>query len=46
MPFVSEKQRKYLWSQKPEVAKQFVKHSPADYARAIRSSGNARRKPT
>lgn len=26
-PFKSEKQRKYLFSQKPEVAKKFVKHS-------------------
>jgi hypothetical protein len=26
MPFQSEKQRKYLWSQKPEVAKQFAAH--------------------
>lgn len=26
MPFQSEKQRKYLWSQKPEVAKKFARH--------------------
>ena len=26
MPFVSDKQRRYLWSQKPEVAKKFAKH--------------------
>lgn len=26
MPFKSEKQRKYLWSQKPEVAKKFASH--------------------
>ena len=25
-PFVSEKQRKYLYSQKPEVAKKFAEH--------------------
>ena len=28
MPFKSEKQRKYLYSQKPEVAKKFAEHSP------------------
>lgn len=28
MPFKSEKQRKYLYSQKPEVAKKFTEHSP------------------
>lgn len=27
MPFSSEKQRRYLFSQKPEVAKKFVEHS-------------------
>jgi hypothetical protein len=27
MPFKSEKQRKYLYSQKPEVAKKFAKDS-------------------
>lgn len=27
MPFASDKQRKYLYSQKPEVAKQLAKHS-------------------
>ena len=27
MPFKSAKQRKYLYSQKPEVAKKFAKHS-------------------
>ena len=26
MPFVSDKQRRYLWSQKPEVAKKFAEH--------------------
>jgi hypothetical protein len=26
MPFQSDKQRKYLYSQKPEVAKQLAKH--------------------
>lgn len=26
MPFKSAKQRKYLYSQKPEVAKKFAKH--------------------
>lgn len=28
MPYESEKQRKYLHSQKPEVAAKFDKHSP------------------
>jgi len=28
MPFKSEKQRKFLYSQKPEVAKKFAKDSP------------------
>jgi len=28
MPFESEAQRKYLWSQKPEVAKEFAKKTP------------------
>jgi hypothetical protein len=27
MPFKSEKQRKYLYANKPKVAKQFSKHS-------------------
>ena len=27
MPFVSEKQKKYLFANKPEVAKKFVKDS-------------------
>ena len=27
MPFKSEKQRRYLYSQKPEVAKKFAAHS-------------------
>ena len=27
MPFKSEKQRKYLYSQKPEVAAKYAKHS-------------------
>jgi hypothetical protein len=27
MPFVSESQRKYLYAQKPEVAKKFAQHS-------------------
>ena len=27
MPFVSSKQRAYLYSQKPEIAKKFAKHS-------------------
>ena len=26
MPFVSDKQRRFLWSQKPEVAKKFAEH--------------------
>ena len=26
MPFKSDAQRKYLWSQKPEVAKKFAQH--------------------
>jgi hypothetical protein len=25
MPFKSEKQRRYLWSQKPDVAKEFAR---------------------
>ena len=28
MPFKSESQRKYLFSQKPEVAKEFAEHTP------------------
>ena len=28
MPFESEAQRKYLWSQKPEVAKEFASKTP------------------
>jgi hypothetical protein len=28
MPFKSEKQRAYLYSQKPEVAKEFADHTP------------------
>jgi hypothetical protein len=27
MPFKSEKQRKYLYAKKPEVAKKFAEHS-------------------
>lgn len=27
MPFVSEKQRRYLYSQKPEIAEKFAEHS-------------------
>ena len=27
MPFRSEKQRKYLWANKPEVARKFAEHS-------------------
>ncbi len=27
MPFKSDKQRKYLYSQKPEVAKKYAEHS-------------------
>ena len=29
MPFVSDKQRRFLWSQKPEVAKKFAEHKQA-----------------
>lgn len=28
MPFKSEAQRRYLWSQEPEVAKRFAKETP------------------
>ena len=28
MPFKSEAQRKYLFSQKPEIAKEFAAHTP------------------
>ena len=28
MPFVSKKQRAYLFSQKPEIAKEFAKATP------------------
>lgn len=28
MPFKSEKQRRYLWSQEPEVAKKWAKETP------------------
>lgn len=27
MPFKNDRQRKYLWAKKPEVAKKFSKHS-------------------
>lgn len=38
MPFKSDKQRKYLYANKPEVAKKFAKHSKGSaYARAIRA---------
>ena len=37
MPFKSDKQRKYLYSQKPEVAKKYANHSKGSmYARALR----------
>lgn len=47
MPYKSEKQRKYLHSQKPEVAKKFDKHGtkgralPAKTAKPIKG-GNKR----
>jgi len=28
MPFQSDSQRKYLFAKKPEVAKEFAKHTP------------------
>ena len=28
MPFKSQAQRKYLFSQKPEIAKEFAEHTP------------------
>lgn len=28
MPFKSQKQRAYMYSQKPEMAKEFEKHTP------------------
>ncbi len=28
MPFVSKQQRKFLYSQKPEIAKEFAEHTP------------------
>ncbi len=28
MPFKSDRQRKYLYSQKPDVARKFAKHTP------------------
>jgi hypothetical protein len=28
MPFKSKKQRAYLFSQKPEIAKEFAEHTP------------------
>lgn len=33
MPFKSAKQRRYLYSQKPKVAKQYAKHSKGAKAR-------------
>jgi hypothetical protein len=33
MPFKSEKQRKYLFAKKPEVAKKFAAHSPKSRAK-------------
>lgn len=44
MPFKSPEQRKYLYSQKPEVAKKFAKHEKPDALdramRKTKSSGN------
>jgi len=31
MPFVSDKQRRYLWSQKPEVAREFAAKEQAKH---------------
>jgi hypothetical protein len=30
MPFVSEKQKRYLYAKKPKVAKEFAAHTPKD----------------
>jgi len=35
MPFVSDKQRKFLYSQKPEVAKKFAAHEKLNKQKAI-----------
>ena len=43
MPFKSDAQRRFLWSQKPEVAKKFAKHHQSgDYVRDL----NERASPT
>lgn len=40
MPFKSDKQRRYLYSQKPEVARKFAKHSKEkSLANAVRKGG-------
>ena len=37
MPFQSDKQRKYLYANKPDVAKKYANHSKGTmYARALR----------
>ncbi len=36
MPFESAKQRRYLYSQKPAVAKKFAKHKQKNMAKALR----------
>ena len=42
MPFKSESQRKYLWSQKPEVARKFASHGKEKaYAKAIRKTSGS-----
>ncbi|MFA5572279.1 MAG: hypothetical protein WDA42_04165 [Candidatus Bathyarchaeia archaeon] len=30
MPFVSEQQRKWMWANKPEMAKKWEEHTPDD----------------
>jgi hypothetical protein len=35
MPFKSEQQRKYLWSQKPEVAEEFAEHTTKEESKDL-----------
>jgi hypothetical protein len=35
MPFKSQKQRKFLFSQKPEIAKEFAEHTSKDQMKKL-----------
>lgn len=36
MPFKSEKQRRYLWKNEPEVAKKFAEHTPKKQSKPVK----------